>query len=70
MLSFECIKNGKSVYFLLTSAPSAPKALAPTVRRILGCVEPFCGYLPNSRKIDRGNAGKQTKTLLRASFSN
>ena len=30
-------------------------------------MEPFCGYLPNSHKIDRGNTEKQTKILLRAS---
>ena len=30
-------------------------------------MEPFCGYLPNSHKTDRGNTEKQTKILLRAS---
>ena len=40
MLSFECIKNEKSVYFLLTSA------LTPIMIRIVGCTGKLCGYLP------------------------
>lgn len=39
MLSFECIKNEKSVYFLLTSAISNPRtrfwAAGPTMPRLL-----------------------------------
>ena len=41
--------------------------LTPIAKRIVGCMEPFCSYLPNSHKTDRGNTEKQTKILLRAS---
>ena len=41
MLSFECIKNEKSVYFLLTSA------LTPINGRIVGCHGKPCDYMSN-----------------------
>ena len=61
MLSFECIKNEKSVYFLLTSA------LIPKIEKQVGCNENLNGYLPKSQKKARGNVRKTAKIIIRAS---
>ena len=74
MLSFECIKNEKSVYFLLTSAGTDHLAiygfsiaLIPKIEKQVGCNENLNGYLPNSQKKARGNVRKTAKIIIRAS---
>ena len=48
MLSFECIKNEKSVYFLLTSAKTAPrqKLMGSTRARIVPVAQRWSKKLP------------------------
>lgn len=47
MLSFECIKNEKSVYFLLTSALQNQKEGGQALRRIARCPSTFLGMWPH-----------------------